>query len=228
MKTDSKQRALGLGFLGAFAAFWRWHSPKEAPLTKEETEGYLKVISKLPLPEGHIEPIVESLRAWAAEDDGKPVLMLNLIRFHPENHTWPGAPAFEGTPQEANFHYEKSIMRLWLRNASYPVAGGEVQGENLIKTLPDQARWDAAKMVRYPSRRRFLQLLSDPSYGPYEPYKFMSMEIDLVPVANDVSVLSGISLPLQNIPDFRWAFGAALLGTYLAVGWHRASASGAR
>ncbi len=131
--------------------------------------------------------------------------------------------AFEGTPREANFHYEKSIMRLWLRNASYPVAGGEVQGENLIKILPDQARWDAAKMVRYPSRRRFLQLLSDPSYGPYEPYKFMSMEIDLVPVANDVSVLSGISLPLQNVPDFRWAFGAALLGTYLAVGWHRAA-----
>ena len=114
-------------------------------------------------------------------------------------------------------------MRLWLRNASYPVAGGEVQGDNLIKIRPDQARWDAAKMVRYPNRRTFLQLLSDPSHGPYEPYKFMSMDIDLVPVADDVSVLSGISLPLQNIPDFRWAFGAALLGTYLAAGWHRAA-----
>ena len=223
MKTDKAQLALGLGFLGAFGAFWRWHSPNETPLTNEETERYLAVISKLPLPEGHMDPIVESLRAWAAEDDGKPVLMLNLIRFHAQNHTWPGAPAFEGTPREANFHYERSIMGLWLRNASYPVAGGEVQCENLIKILPDQPPWDAAKMVRYPSRRKFLQLLSDPSYGPYEPFKFMSMDIDLVPVADDVSVLSGINLPLQNIPDFRWAFGATLLGLYLAVGWHRAS-----
>jgi hypothetical protein len=222
MKTDKAQLALGLGFLGAFGAFWRWHSPREAPLTEEETEGYLEVISKLPLPEGHMEPIVESLRAWAAQDDGKPVLMLNLIRFHAENHTWPGAPEFDGTPREANFHYERSIMGLWLRNASYPVAGGEVQGRNLINVLSDQPPWDAAKMVRYPSRRRFLQLLSDPSYGPYEPYKFMSMDIDLVPVSDNVSVLSGWNLPLQNIPDFRWAFGAALLGVYLTVGWARA------
>lgn len=223
MKTDATQLAVGLGFLGASGAFWRWHSPKEPPLTKEETERYLAVISKLPLPEGHMDPIVESLRAWAAGDDGKPVLMLNLIRFHAQNHTWPGAPAFEGTPREANFHYEKSIMWLWLRNSSYPVAGGDVQGENLIKILPDQAPWHAAKMVRYPCRRRFLQLLCDPSYGPYEPYKFMSMDIDLVPVAANVSVLSGINLPLQNIPDFRWAFGATLLGLYLALGWLRAA-----
>lgn len=223
MTIDKTQAAIGAVFVGAFGAFWRWHSPREEPLTPDETERYLAVIANLPLPPGHMDPVVESLRAWASKDDGKPVLMLNLIRFHDEVERWPGAPGFDGTPREANYHYEKSIIWLWLRNASYPVAGGDVQAGNLIKIVPDQAPWDAAKMVRYPSRRRFLQLLSDPSYSPYEPYKFMSMEIDLVPVADDISVLSGINLPLQSLPDFRWAFGAGLLAVFLAMGWRRAS-----
>ncbi len=211
MKTDKTQIAMGAAFLGAFGAFRRWHSPRVKPLTKDEIERYLRIISKLPLPEGHVEPIVESLRTWAEADDGKPVLMLNMIRFYPENRAWPGAPEFQGTPEEANAYYEKSITPLWLKNASYPIAGGDVQGQNLIKTLPDQDPWSAAKMVRYPSRRMFLQLLADPSYGPYEPYKFMSMEIDLVPVKATV------------IPDPRWLVGGTLLALYLAVGWKRAA-----
>jgi hypothetical protein len=36
-------------------------------------------------------------------------------------------------------------------------------------------------MVRYPSRRKFLQLLADPAYVSLEPYKLMALEIDLVP-----------------------------------------------
>jgi hypothetical protein len=68
--------------------------------------------------------------------------------------------------------------------------------------LSDQRPSDAAKMVRYPSRRMVLQLLSDPSYGPYEPCKFVSMEIDLVPVKATM------------IPDARWLVSGSLLALY--------------
>lgn len=211
VKLDTTQVAIGTALAAVFAAFWRWHSPSEQPLTSEETERYLERISKLPLPEGHIEPVVRRLRTWAAADDGKPVLMLNLIRFFDEVQRWPGAPGFDGSPEEANEHYEKSITPLWLRHASYPVAGGDVQGKDLIETRTDQKPWDSAKLVRYPSRRTFLQLLSDPSYAPYEPYKFMSMEIDLLPVE------------AKLIPDFRWVVGSGLVAFFLALGWKRAS-----
>ena len=46
----------------------------------------------------------------------------------------------------------------------------------------------------------------------------MSMDIDLMPLDDDVSVLSGNNLPLQNVPKFRLAFGAAPPALYLAVG----------
>jgi hypothetical protein len=163
------------------------------------------------MPEGHIEPFVDRLRAWAEADDGKPVLMLNLIRFHNETARWPGAPEFAGTPREANAYYERSIAKLWLRNASYPIAAGDAQGRHLIEARPGERPLDAVRLVRCPSRRRFLQLLSDPSYSPYEPYKTMAMEIDLVPLEGTV------------IPDLRWIVGGGLLALYLAVGWTRAS-----
>lgn len=214
MKTDKKQIIFGAVLLGAFARFWRWHSPPTKKLTKEEIDHYLGIISKLPLPGDETAMIVSRLRPWAEADDGKPVYMLNLIRFYSELRRWPGAPEFDGTPEESNAHYEKSLTKLWLTNASYPMLGGAAQGENLIQTVPDQEPWSQAKMVRYPSRRKFLELLSHPSYAPLEPYKFMSMEIDLVAVSGDV-----------QIPDPRWVVGGGLLALFLAAGWKRARRS---
>jgi len=211
MKGDKSQIALGAAFVGGFAAFWRWHSPKVKPLTKHEIDHYLEIAAKLPLSEGHMDPIIESLRTWAEADDGKPVYMLNMIRYFDENKRWPGAPEFQGTPEEANEYYEKSVTPLWLKHASYPIVGGKAQGQNLIQTLPDQDPWSTAQMVRYPSRRTFLQLLADPSYAPYVSYKFMSLEIDLVPVSGD-----------KVIPDARWIVGGTSLALFLAIGWSRA------
>jgi hypothetical protein len=92
------------------------------------------------------------------------------------------------------------------------VLGGAAQGQNLIKTQPDQEDWSTAQMVRYPNRRTFLKLLSDPSYAPLEPYKFMALEIDLVPVSGD-----------KVIPDARLIVGGALLTLFTAMGRRRAA-----
>ncbi len=212
MKTDKAQIALGAALIGAFASFWRWHSPPAKKLTPQEIDHYLELISKLPLPGDEIDRIVGQLRLWAEADDGKPTYMLNMIRYFDELHRFPGAPEFDGTPEEANAYYEKECTPMWLKAASYPMLGGKAQGENLIKTLPDQPPWSTAQMVRYPSRRTFLKLLSDPWYARLEPYKFMALEIDLVPVSGD-----------RQIPDARWIVGGALLALFLAVGWIRAA-----
>ncbi|MFZ0323709.1 MAG: hypothetical protein WAN48_06210 [Actinomycetes bacterium] len=202
----------GATALGAFAAFWRWHSPPAKPLTSDEIDEYLAVIGKLPLPGDEIDKIVGQLRPWAEADDGRPTYMLNLIRYYDHLRRFDGAPDFDGTPEEANAYYEKSLTNLWLRNASYPMVGGRAQGPNIIETQPGQAPWSTAQMVRYPSRRTFLRLLADPSYGPLEPYKFMALEIDLVPVSGD-----------KVIPDPRWVVGGGLLALALAAGWLGAS-----
>ena len=199
--------AFGAALLAAFAAFSRWHSPRAKPLTKDEIDHYLEAISKIKMPGDENEQLVARLRTWAEADDGKQVYMLNMIRFFDELRPFPGAPEFDGTPEASNAYYEKSLTKLWLTNASYPRLGGKAQGPNLVTTHPEDAPWSSAKMVRYPSRRKFLQLLADPSYGPLEPYKLMSMELDLVAVSGDVQV-----------PDARLIVGGGLLGLFLGVG----------
>ncbi len=94
------------------------------------------------------------------------------------------------------------------------MVGGTVQGENLIKIEPEQENWSAALTVRYPGRRKFLQLLAEPAYARVEPYKLMALEIDLVPVSGD-----------KLLPDLRWIAGGSFLALFSGVGWFPAARS---
>jgi len=198
-----------------FTAFCVWHSPRRRKLTGEEINHYMAIIEKLPArgAEG-IQAFTSRIRPWAEADDGKPVFMLNLIRFYPQLRTFAGAPEFKGTPEEANAYYEKSITSLWLSHAAYPIFAGASQAKNLINIHPEKD-WGRVVVCRYPSRRTFLKLLCDPAYTPMEPYKFIALEIDLVPVSGEMV-----------IPDLRVIVGASLLALFLAVNWFRAARRG--
>jgi hypothetical protein len=202
---------LGTGLVILYLAFWAWHSPWKHKLTKSEIDHYMTTIEKLPLRPEKAEAIAARLRAWAEADDGKPVYMFNLIHLYPQLRTFPGAPEFKGTPQESNAFYTKSLTWLWLSHAAYPVFDGFPQAENLISIQPERT-WGQVTVVRYRNRRTFLKLLSDPSYARVEPYKFMALELDLVPVSGDTV-----------IPDLRSVVGSGLIIIFLLVGWVRAA-----
>ena len=202
---------LGAVLLLLYLAFWAWHSPWVHKLTKAEIDQYLAIIDKLPLPPEEAKAIISRLRPWAEADDGKPFYMFNLIHFFPQLRTFPGAPEFRGTPQESNAYYMKRLKWLWLSHAAYPVFDGAPQAENLINMQPERT-WGEVAVCRYPNRRTFLKLLSDPSYAPMEPYKFIALEIDLVPVSGDMV-----------IPDLRWVVGAVFVIIFLLVGWVHAA-----
>ena len=113
-----------------------------------------------------------------------------------------------GTPEQANEFYEKSVLRLLLRRAGYPLVGGRPQANALIEVPPALDGWSRVVIVRYPNRRAFLSLVADPAYAPLAPHKFMALEVVLVPVAGEV-----------RVPDLRLLVGGGLLILYLAVGW---------
>jgi hypothetical protein len=193
-----------------YLTFWAWHSQGASKLTRAEIDQYLAMIEKLPLPEKGVEAFTARLRAWAEADDGKPVYMFNLINFFPRVQTFPGAPEFKGTPEEANAHYEKSLIWLWLSHASYPTFIGAPQAKNLINLQPERT-WGNMTVVRYPSRRTFLKLISHPTYAPLAPYKFIAVELDLVPVSRGTVV-----------PELRWLVAGGFVIVFLLVGWVRA------
>lgn len=202
---------LGAAFVSVYWIFCRWHSQGAGKLTEAEIDRYMAIIEKLPLPAEGIKAVCDRIRPWAEADDGKPVYMMNVISFFKELRTFPGSPEFKGTSQEANAYYEKAITPLWLSHAAYPTFAGVPQARNLINIQPER-QWGEVVICRYPTRRTFLKLLADPKYGPKTPYKFMAVELDLVPVA-----------ARRIIPDLRFILGVSLLILFLAINWLRAA-----
>ena len=195
-----------------YLAFWGWHSQGAGKLTQAEIDRYLAIIEKLPLPDKGVQTFIARLRPWAEADDGKPFYMFNLIEFFPKLQAFPGAPEFKGTPQQANAHYEKSLTWLWLSHASYPTFIGVPPSANLINMEPERT-WKNMTVVRYPSRRTFLKLISHPTYARVAAYKFIAVELDLVPVTSRIV-----------IPDLCWFVAGGFAIVFLLIALLRATA----
>ena len=205
----------GGSLLGLYLAFWLWQSWRSwrGKLAPEEIDRLVGAIEEqLSLPDEERQGLARRLRAWAEADDGKPAYMLNLMRFRPELRRYPGCPEFEGSPEEANALYEKKTTPLLLKHRGVPVIGGTTQGQVLVEQEAALDDWSRVAVVRYPSRRDFLNMMADPAYGPLEPYKSMSMNLIFQPFSGEVVV-----------PDPRLLVGALMLILFLAVGWLRAS-----
>ena len=195
-----------------YLAFWGWHSQGAGKLTQAEIDRYLAIIEKLPLPDKGVQTFIARLRPWTEADDGKPFYMFNLIEFFPKLQAFPGAPEFKGTPQQANAHYEKSLTWLWLSHASYPTFIGVPQSANLITMEPERT-WKNMTLVRYPSRRTFLKRISHPTYARVAAYKFIAVELDLVPVTSRIV-----------IPDLCWFVAGGFAIVFLLIALLRATA----
>jgi hypothetical protein len=158
------------------------------------------------------------LRQWAEGDDGRPVHMVNLIRFRNPMPPVPGHPGFKGTAQEANAYYEGEVAPLLFSLGIYPVLASSPQGldagggelTNLMGFTPELDRWDRVMLVRYPSRRAFLDLLTDPAYMAVMPFKTEAIDLVLVPLNKH-----------YGVPDPRWMVGLAGLGLLLGMAARR-------
>ena len=96
-----------------------------------------------------VDPTPEDIRRLLAEDEGGPVVMLNLLRF-------------DGEQGRASYERYAAAAGPALRKAGASVL---YAGDCSIKLVgPDEHDWDALLVVRYPSRLAFLQMLQDPGY----------------------------------------------------------------
>lgn len=95
-----------------------------------------------------IDPSPDDIRRLVAEDDGGPLVMLNLLRFADD-----GRATYEAYAAAAAPH----LARV---GASVVHAG---LGGTAVIAEPGQA-WDAVLLVHYPSLQAFLKMVMDPAY----------------------------------------------------------------
>ena len=66
-------------------------------------------------------------------------------------------------------------------------------------------------LVRYPNRRAFMDLLTDPAYAPLAPYKLQALQLVLTPTTAEIV-----------IPPLPLIVAVLSLILFLAAGWRQA------
>jgi hypothetical protein len=222
VKSHRTEIALGLILAVLFAIFWNWQAPgARSRLTEADVDAYIhRLQGRTPATPEREAEFLARLRAWGNADDGKPVYMLNVMSYFPQLQPVPGAEAITVPPVESNRIYEDHVMPLAVRLGAYPIIAGETSGipmrgmRDADLTGADAAinRTDRVLVMRYPNRRAFFELISDPRYLRWAPYKFAALELALLPVT-----------ARAVIPDLRWIVGWVGLTALLATGWFLAA-----
>lgn len=206
---------LGLLLAALTAAVHLWQHPGlwRGPIGATEAARYLAAIERLPLAEPERAATLDAVRAFIAGDDGQPFQMLNLMRYYPALRPIPGfETGFTGTPEASNAWYEDRVMPLLFGVGGYPSYAGAASSVNILGKTAELDDWSRVLLVRYPSRRAFLDLLTHPDYAPIAPYKLQALRVVLTPTR-----------PEMVVPPLSLLVGGGSLMLFLAAGWWRAA-----
>lgn len=97
-----------------------------------------------------------ALEAYLADDDGQPIVMLNLLRFKPDGGR------------------ERYQEYLAMAGPIVACVGAKISfaGDGLPPLCAEAGQaWDAVVLVRYPNRKAFVALAQDPEYAKADPVR---------------------------------------------------------
>ena len=107
-----------------------------------------------------VDPTPESVGAFAQRaPDDTPLVMLNLLRFR-EVADYPEAEQ-QVSGREAYARYGELVQPF------LAAVGGRLEWQGAAHEpliAPDEERWDACLLVRYPSKAAFLEMVMNPEY----------------------------------------------------------------
>ena len=115
-----------------------------------------------------IEPDETELRRLAEGDDGRPFVLVQLLRF-----------ADGG--RDRYLRYSVAVQPI-LRGLGAQVL---YAGECTDPLLAPDGPWDAIVLVRYPSRRTYLEMLADPAYQDVAPQRRSALREAVLLPMND-------------------------------------------
>src|SRR4051794_33125825 len=123
-----------------------------------------------------LEPTSEQLAALAADGHDGAVVMLNLVRYRQ-----PGG-------KDEYLAYSRGFVPLLKQRGGTILWAGEVTG---VALGGDDADWDYAALVRYPSRHDFVAVMTSEAYAAINPHRLAALAEHLIlPVTETYSKLT--------------------------------------
>ena len=98
---------------------------------------------------------------FLSEDDGNPVVMLNLLRFKPDGG------------RQRYLDYLAMAGPIVTRYDAEIIFAGD--GATALCAEAGQS-WDAVALVRYPTRSTFVNMIADPDYSVADPIRMSALE----------------------------------------------------
>jgi uncharacterized protein (DUF1330 family) len=116
-----------------------------------------------------LTPTQSQLEALAASDSEQPVIMLNLLRFKAR-----ADGIDEGVSGREAYERYGAATGPFLAAVGGRLLSAVEASETVIG--PEQGEWDMALLVEYPSRKRFLEMASNPDYLAVHAHREAALE----------------------------------------------------
>lgn len=193
-----KKRTIWVITVLIYAAFCAWYTDLRGALDEDEMAHFMEALQKIDLrPEA-----VESLHTFMKEDSGRQFFMLNAIHLAENPESPPGAAPGQSA-QELLDHYMEHMNVELIKRASHPTLfGNAVHSAVDVVGLEDVQDWSVGALMRYRSRRSFMEIVSMPKTHERHEFKVAALEKTIAyPIESEL-----------NLGDPRLLLGLALFG----------------
>lgn len=168
-----------------YLLFLWWHGAFEGPLTAKEIDFYVNKMKEI-APER--DPAF--LKEMLGKDTGKPLLMVNAMKYRDEPIPVNGKAVTESSAEILK-KYSYFVGSFLIKRGSYPIYVGEASGKAVESWGIDHAEnWSIAAIVRYRSVRTLMELATNSTFRDLHDYKIAALEKTFA-FPTKVSLLAG-------------------------------------
>ena len=179
-----------------FALFLFWYTPKGGPLSEVEVDNFIVKMED----NGSSPEAIAMIRQFGEEDTGKHFIMINNIDYNESPGDVVGAAPGENAQQLMD-RYMGHMIPAMLSRGSHPVMLGPAAYRSMdVIGVEGVDIWDMGGLVRYRSRRDFLEIVTDPVFSGKHHFKAAALE-------------KTIAFPVE--PDFNMGDPRLILGLLL-------------
>ena len=158
-----------------YLAFVAWYTDFGGPLRDEEIAAYVEQFEAL----GFSGKQRERILRFMESDTGRQFFMLNAIDYAENPPDVPGAEPGESAAQLMSRYMEHMYAEL-LKRACHPTIAGNAIHTAMdlvgVDALAGAERWDMGALLRYRSRRTFMEIVTIPETRGRHEFKVAALD----------------------------------------------------
>ena len=166
-----------ISLLVIYAGFFLWYTDMGGKLDEEEIEFFLeKLEENASVNSDDSRTQISRIKRFMEEDTGRQFLMVNNIDVNENPEDVEGAEPGESAESLLNRYMEHMYSQL-IKRACHPVfAGYAIHPSMDIVGIEGAEIWDQAALMRYKSRRAFMEVVTHPNMLSKHDFKVAALE----------------------------------------------------